>query len=77
MSQNRDMGHPAGLAALAELGCIQPRRKSRSCEQNHGRNHKRNQRGAQADAELGSIADGTDDLRRECISEQVNAEEVD
>jgi len=38
---------------------------------------KKDERSAQADAEVGAVGDGADDLGREGVAEEMNAEEVD
>ena len=46
-------------------------------KQNHTGDDQRYQRCAEADAQVGAVGDGADDLRGKGVAEEVNAEEVD
>jgi len=52
------------------------RREACTDEEDDAGSHKRYECCAEADAEVGAVGDSADDLRRECVAEEVNAEEI-
>ena len=76
--EHQGSGDAARQVSGASYRVFERRRKARAVPAEcRTQISKRNQRRAQADAQVRVVADGADDLRREGVAEDVNAEEVD
>ena len=65
------------VTAAESARFFQRRRKLRARKKNRARDDQENERSAQPNAQVRSVADGADHLRRKRVTEKVNAKQVD